>query len=114
MVHAPLSRRSVLRVAAFSVVGVAAAAIADGIDTKQLKEELKEDVKELNYEEEVTDVGPDAAEKNVTRIRKKEDEPAYKVEERELVKEEKEEYAAMLEREAEEDAKIKAKFSKSN
>ncbi|CAN8073548.1 unnamed protein product [Agarophyton chilense] len=109
MVHAPLSRRSVLRGAAFSVVGIAAAAIAGQIDIK----ELKEDIKDLNYEDEVTDVGPDPAEKNITRIRKKQAEPAYKIEERELFKEEEQEYEAMVEKEAEEDARIKAKFSKS-
>lgn len=111
MVHAPLSRRSVLQAAAFSLAGIASAALAaSNIDIK----ELKEDVKELEYDEEVTEVGPDPVEKNITRIKKKELEPSYKVEERELIKEEEEEYKAMVKKEAEEDARIKAKFSKPN
>lgn len=88
--------------------GAAAAAFAGEFDLK----ELKEDVEELNYEEEVTEIGPDPAEKNILRTKRKKEEPKFRVEEKEMVKEEENAYDAMIAREKEEDAKIKAQFSK--
>lgn len=102
-----VSRRNVLRLAGVLATGTATAALA-GFDLK----ELKEDVEELNYEEEVTDVGPDPAEKNVLRTKKKKEEPAYRAEEKALVKEEEAAYDAMVAKELAEEARIKAQFSK--
>lgn len=109
MVQPPMSRRAVLRLAAFSFAGVAAAAFAkEEIDIK----ELKEDIKGLKYEDEVNEIGPDPMEKNILRTKKKKVEPSYKGEEKELIKEEQQEYKAMVEKEAKDEANIKAKFSK--
>lgn len=109
MQHAPISRRTALKFAAFSLVStISSAALAEKFNLK----ELKEDVEELQYDEEVTEVGPDPAEKNPLRIKKKQREPQYKAEEKDLKKEEEEKYAAMLTKEKEEDAKLKAQFSK--
>jgi hypothetical protein len=62
-----LSRRAALRLAAFGVVAAAGGSAVRAFDL----EELKEDVEELKYDDEVTDVGPDAAEELITRTKKK-------------------------------------------
>lgn len=109
MQHGPISRRVALKLAAFSLVStISSAALAQKFDLK----ELKEDVEELKYDDEVTEVGPDPAEKNPLRIKKKKPEPQYKSEEEEMKKKEEEKYGAMLAKEKENDAKIKTQFSK--
>lgn len=109
MQQAPISRRTALKIAAFSLVStLSSAALAEKFDLK----ELKEDVEELKYDDEVTEIGPDPAEKNPLRIKKKQPEPAYRSEEKELRKEEGEKYDAMLAKEKEAEAKLKAQFSK--
>lgn len=74
--------------------------------------DLKEDVEELSYEEEVVDVGPDAAEKIITRIKKKTGPPKFRTQEAELLKKEDAAYDAMVEKELEDEARIKKQFSK--
>lgn len=108
--RASLSRRAALQLAALSV-GVAFASEARAqIDLK----ELKEDVEAIKYEEEVTDVGPDAqAENIITQTKKKEEEPEFRQKEKELLKEEESKYDQMVAQELAEEAKIKAAFSKS-
>lgn len=111
------SRRDVLRL--FSLAAVAAAAVPaasfaavkstdDDFDLK----ELKKDVEELKYDEELLDVGPDPQEKNPTRVKKKAPEPEFRAEEKELVEVDEKAFDAMVEKEKEQDAKIKAKFNK--
>lgn len=102
-----VSRRAALRLAAFSFAAASTAALANQFDLK----ELKEDVEELKYDEEVTDIGPDAAEKNVTRTKKTAEVPKFRTEEAELLKKEDAAYDAMVEKELEEDARLKAQFS---
>lgn len=105
---ARVSRRGALRLAGLLATGAATAALAGPFDLK----ELKEDVEELNYEEEVTEVGPDPAEKNILRTKKKKEEPKFRAEEKEIIKEGSEAYDAMVAKELAEDAKLKAEFSK--
>lgn len=107
------SRRAMLHLAAgaLAMVGVTAVRAAEDDSNFSLKE-LKKDVEELKYDEEVVDVGPDDREKNPTRIKKKVEVPAFRSEEKELVKEEEENYDEMVAKEKADAAKIKAKFSK--
>lgn len=109
MTHAPISRRAALRFAAFSLAAAATSALA--AEEFSLKE-LKEDVEELKYDDEVLDVGPDSKEKNITRIKKKDATPKFRSKEAELLKEEDKKYDAMVEKELEDEARIKAQFSK--
>lgn len=104
-----MNRRAALSVFGLSLTVAASSAMAGSFDLK----ELKEDVEALKYDEEVTDVGPDANEKNPTRIKKKVEAPSYKSEEAELIKSEEKKYDEMVEKELEEEAALKAKFSKS-
>lgn len=106
----PISRRAALRAAAFGLAGAAAAAFA--ADEKIDLKELKEGVEELKYDEEVTEVGPDPAEKNILRTKKKEVDPAYVAEEKKILKESEEAYGEMLKEEESEAAILKEKFSK--
>lgn len=106
----PVGRRAALRLAGLAFAGVAGSALAvnDKFDLK----ELKEDVEAINYDDEVTEVGPDAAAGQKLRTKKKEKEPEFRAEEKEQLKEEEQNYDAMLAKEAAEAEVIKAKFSK--
>lgn len=108
MSGASVSRRAALRFAAASIAGIAGVSLASDISLK----ELKKDVEELKYDEEVTDVGPDDREKNVTRTKKKVEEPKFRVEEKELLAEDENNFDEMVAEELEEEKKLKAKFSK--
>jgi hypothetical protein len=67
MAASGLSRRAALRLAALGVVSAAGLGMARAFDL----EELKEDVEELKYDDEVTEVGPDDKEELLTRTKKK-------------------------------------------
>lgn len=103
-----VSRRGALRLAGLMATGAASAALAGQFDLK----ELKEDVEALQYDEEVTDVGPDPQEKQVLRTKKKKEEPKFRTEEKKQLKEEEDKYDAMVAKELEDEAKLKAQFSK--
>lgn len=60
----------------------------------------------------MVEVGPDSAEKNVTRFKKKEEAPAYRAEEAALEKEDDKAYDAMLAKEKVEAQKLKEQFGK--
>lgn len=100
-----VSRRSVLRGAGLAALGlfVAPALAFD-------KGELKEDAEALNYEDELTDVGPDEKEKNITRAKKKAKAPGYREEQQALVKAEDQKYDEMVAEELKEDKEAKAKY----
>ena len=103
-----VSRRAVLRLAGFSAAALATAAFAEAPDLKELKQE----VEELKYDEEVTEVGPDAAEKNILRAKKPEATPEYVEENAEIIETEKANYDAMLDKEKADADALKAKFGK--
>jgi NAD(P)-dependent dehydrogenase (short-subunit alcohol dehydrogenase family) len=67
MAASGLSRRAALRFAALGVAAAAGLGVARAFDL----EELKEDVEELKYDDEVTEVGPDDKEELITRTKKK-------------------------------------------
>lgn len=107
------SRRAILRLAALGTVGVAGVALAanrkdDDFDLK----ELKKDVEELSYEEEVVEVGPDTREKNPTRIKKKEQVPEYMEEERDVLQKSDKKYDEMVAKEESDNERIKEIFDK--
>lgn len=110
------SRRSILRLMALGVAGIGlvnSASAARKEDDDFNLGELKKDVEELSYEDEVLDVGPDSREKNPTRLKKKVKEPEYVKEEKKIIQDDKDAYGAMVAAEKADEKKIKDKFSKS-
>lgn len=108
------SRRAILRsaVSAAGLAGLLAVARSVRAGEAMDLQELKKDVEELNYEDELVDAGPDDNAENPTRAKKKVVEPEYVAEEKELIEEEEESYEKMLAKEAEDAARVKARFSK--
>ncbi len=103
-----MGRRALLQLsAAFVGLSVAEAGFAQ-ID----KEELKEEVEEIKYEEEVTDIGPDPQAEMISRIKKPEEEPEFRKEEAEILEEGEKKFDAMVAKEAKDAAEIKKKFSR--
>lgn len=109
------SRRSVLRLAALAGISVASAAFAaqnprkdDDFDLK----ELQKDVEELQYDDELVDVGPDPLEKNPTRIKKKERVPEYVNDERDVLLKGDKKFDDMVAKETSDNERLKQEFSK--
>lgn len=108
---APVGRRAALHLLAAGVGATfAASARAEGV-LDELSE-LKEEVGELKYEDEVTDEGPAEGENIITKSVATEETPEYVKEQAELKAEKGKEYDEMVKvRQRELDA-IKAKFGK--
>lgn len=109
------SRRSVLRLAALAGISVASAAFAAKTPSKDDDFDLKElqkDVEELQYDDELVDVGPDPLEKNPTRIKKKERVPEYVNDERDVLLKGDKKYDDMVAKEAADNERLKQEFSK--
>jgi hypothetical protein len=109
-----VSRRGLVRGAALGLaaLGAQAALAAGGISLKELKGELKEDVEEMKYDEELFDVGPDSKEANRIDLKRPPKVNTAVVAEEEREEKEEEKYDAMVAREKEEAARIKAVFDK--
>lgn len=105
------TRRSVLRFAALSLLSthLVQRALAQDIDLKEL--EKTADVESIKYEDELLDVGPDPVERNILRAKKKEPEPEYKKDEKQLVESSEQKYDAMVADEIAEGEKIKKVFT---
>lgn len=113
----PVSRRAALRLFSTAVGALALAAPLRALADKRKEDdfdlgELKRDVEALEYDEEVTDVGPDSQEKNPTRTKKKKVAPVYVEEEKEVIEGADKKYDAMVAKEKDAAARIKAEFSK--
>lgn len=107
--NANMSRRSVLRLAGvFAASGALSAYALDAATKKELREELGT----IDYDDELTDVGPDAAAELKTRQKKEVEAPEYVVENAEVVEEADKKFDKMVAEEAAEEAALKAKFSK--
>lgn len=98
--------------AGFSFAGAAFAAKNSRKDDDFDIKELQKDVEELQYEEELTDVGPDPLEKNPTRIKKKAPEPSYVNEERDVLLKSDKKYDDMVAKEESDAQRLKEEFSK--
>lgn len=107
-----VSRRGALRLAGLGALALAAPVFAEGISLKALEGELKEDVEELKYDEELLDVGPDEREKNPVDIKRPKKENPVVVAEVKREKREEEEFDDMVAREKAEGERVKALFKK--
>lgn len=107
-----MSRRGVLRFA--GLAGLAAAASVSGVYAadESTKKSLKEELGKIDYGDELTDVGPDAAAELQTRQKKEAETPDYVAENAEVTEEADRKFDAMVAEEKAEEAEIKAKFSK--
>lgn len=116
---APLSRRAALSVgfaaaaaAALSGVSSAEAATATVIPKLDKLSDLKKQVEAIDYEEEFVDVGPDSQEKELSNLKKKAKDPAYRAKLKAVIDAEESKYDEMVAKEKADDAILKAKFSK--
>ncbi|GAB0493163.1 hypothetical protein MMPV_004437 [Pyropia vietnamensis] len=115
---APLSRRAALSAgfaaaAAAALAGVSPASAATQTMPKLDKlSDLKKQVEAIDYEEEFVDVGPDSQEKEISNLKKKAKDPAYRAKLKAVIDAEEKKYDEMLAKEKAEEAIIKAKFSK--
>jgi len=116
----PLSRRAALSAgfaaaaaAALSGVSAASAATSTAIPKLDKLSDIKKQVEALDYEEEFADVGPDVMEKEITNLKKKVKDPAYRAKLKAVVDAEEKKFDEMVAKEKEEEAALKAKFSKS-
>ena len=104
-----VSRRAALQLAG----GLAGFALLREVNAQIDLKELKKEAEEISYEEEVTDVGPDAAAENIiTQTKKKEEEPEFRERERELREEEESKFDQMVAQEKEEAKAVREAFSK--
>lgn len=114
----PLSRRAALSAgfavaAAAALAGVSSASAATQSMPKLDKlSDLKKQVEAIDYEEEFADVGPDPQEKEMTNLKKKAKDPAYRAKLKAVIDAEEKKYDEMLAKEKADEALIKAKFSK--
>lgn len=92
----------------FAASGALSAYALDAATKKELREELGT----IDYDDELTDVGPDAAAELKTRQKKEVEAPEYVVENAEVVEEADKKFDKMVAEEAAEEAALKAKFSK--
>lgn len=112
MTNSPMSRRGALRLAGLAGLGVFAVssgAYAIDADTKKV---LKEELGTIDYDDELTDVGPDGQAELKTRQKKEVETPEYVSENAEVVEEADKKFDKMVADEKAEEAAIKAKFSK--
>lgn len=117
---APLSRRAALAAgvaaaAAAALSGVSSASAASGpvtIPKLDKPSDLKKQVEAIDYEEEFVDVGPDSQEKEMSNLKKKAKDPAYRAKLKAVIDAEESKYEEMVAKEKAEEAVLKAKFSK--
>lgn len=117
---APLSRRAALAAgvaaaAAAALSGVSSASAASGpvtIPKLDKLSDLKKQVEAIDYEEEFVDVGPDSQEKEMSNLKKKAKDPAYRAKLKAVIDAEESKYEEMVAKEKAEEAVLKAKFSK--
>ncbi len=109
----PVSRRQALGLAAVFGVGLLGLDAAKA-ENEEFKEELKEELGTIDYEEALTDVGPDSVAELNVREKKQEDTPDYVAVQKEIEEESVQKFESMVESEAEQAAKLRAKFGKFN
>lgn len=114
---APLSRRTALSAgfaaaAAAALSGVSSASAATTIPKLDKLSDLKKQVEAIDYEEEFVDVGPDSQEKELSNLKKKAKDPAYRAKLKAVIDAEESKYDEMIAKEKADEAVIKAKFSK--